>query len=170
MRVEIDNWRWAGTPFYLRTGKRLPRHATEVAIQFKPAPHLPFASTGVSELDPNLLALRIQPDEGAALKFVAKVPGPQIDLRPVTMDFAYGTSFLRASPDAYERLLLDALLGDATLFIRWDEVERAWEIMDPLVERWRDSADGLALYDAGSWGPSQVDDLLAGEGRSWRRL
>ena len=170
MRVEINNWRWAGTPFYLRTGKRLPRRATEIAIQFKPAPHLPFASTAVSELEPNLLALRIQPDEGASLKFVAKVPGPQIDLRPVNMDFAYGTSFLRASPDAYERLLLDALLGDATLFIRWDEVERAWEIMNPLVERWRDSADGLALYDAGSWGPPEADALLAREGRAWRRL
>ena len=170
MRVEIDNWRWAGTPFYIRTGKRLPRRATEVAIQFKPAPHLPFASTAVEELDPNLLALRIQPDEGASLTFVAKVPGPQIDLRPVNMDFAYGTSFLKSSPDAYERLLLDCLLGDATLFIRWDEVERAWEIMDPLVARWKRDDDGLALYDAGSWGPPEADELLAREGRTWRRL
>jgi glucose-6-phosphate 1-dehydrogenase len=170
MRVEIDNWRWAGTPFYLRTGKRLPRRATEVAIQFKPAPHLPFASTAVEELDANLLKLRIQPDEGASLTFVAKVPGPQIDLRPVNMDFAYGTSFLRSSPDAYERLLLDCLLGDATLFIRWDEVERAWEIMDPLVERWKRDDEGLALYDAGSWGPAEADARLEREGRTWRRL
>ena len=170
MRLEIDNWRWAGTPFYLRTGKRLPRRATEVAIQFKPAPHLPFASTAVQALDPNLLAMRIQPDEGASLTFVAKVPGPQIDLRPVNMDFAYGTSFLRSSPDAYERLLLDCLLGDATLFIRWDEVERAWEIMDPLVERWKHDDEGLALYEAGSWGPAEANELLAREGRVWRRL
>lgn len=170
MRVEIDNWRWAGTPFYLRTGKRLPRRATEVAIQFKPAPHLPFAATAVDEVDPNLLALRIQPDEGASLTFVAKTPGPQIDLRPVNMDFAYGTSFLRSSPDAYERLLLDCLLGDATLFIRWDEVERAWEIMDPLVQRWKHDATDLALYEAGSWGPDAGDELVAREGRAWRRL
>ncbi len=170
MRLEIDNWRWAGTPFYLRTGKRLPRRATEVAIQFKPAPHLPFASTAVQELDPNLLAMRIQPDEGASLTFVAKVPGPQIDLRPVNMDFAYGTSFLRSSPDAYERLLLDCLLGDATLFIRWDEVERAWEIMDPLVARWADGDEQLGLYEAGTWGPAETDARLAAEGRAWRRL
>jgi glucose-6-phosphate 1-dehydrogenase len=170
MRIEIDNWRWAGTPFFLRTGKRLPRRATEVAIQFKPAPHLPFASTAVEEVDPNLLALRIQPDEGAALKFVAKVPGPQIDLRPVNMDFAYGTSFLQSSPDAYERLLLDCLLGDATLFIRWDEVERAWEIVDPLLEQWADGDGGLALHEAGTWGPASVDELIAREGRQWRRL
>jgi glucose-6-phosphate 1-dehydrogenase len=170
MRLEIDNWRWAGTPFYLRTGKRLPRRATEVAIHFKPAPHLPFAATAVQAVEPNLLALRIQPDEGAALSFVAKVPGPQIDLRPVNMDFAYGTSFLRSSPDAYERLLLDCLLGDATLFIRWDEVERAWEIMDPLVERWREGRDELLLYEAGSWGPDEADRRLAAEGRRWRRL
>ncbi len=170
MRIEIDNWRWAGTPFYVRTGKRLPRRATEVAIQFKPAPHLPFASTAVSELDPNLLALRIQPDEGASLTFVAKVPGPQIDLRPVNMDFAYGSSFLRASPDAYERLLLDCMLGDATLFIRWDEVERAWEIMNPLVDEWRDEKSGLTHYEAGSWGPDEADAKIAAEGRAWRRL
>jgi glucose-6-phosphate 1-dehydrogenase len=170
MRIVIDNWRWAGTPFYLRTGKRLPRRATEVAIHFKPAPHLPFTSTAVSEVDPNLLALRIQPDEGASLTFVAKVPGPQIDLRPVHMDFAYGESFLRASPDAYERLLLDCMLGDATLFIRWDEVERAWEIMNPLLEEWRDANDGLTRYDAGSWGPDEADTRMSVEGRAWRRL
>ena len=170
MRLEIDNWRWAGTPFYLRTGKRLPRRATEVAIQFKPAPHLPFASTAVEQVDPNVLAMRIQPDEGASLTFVAKVPGPQIDLRPVNMDFAYGTSFLRSSPDAYERLLLDCLLGDATLFIRWDEVERAWEIMDPLVARWTHDDEPLAMYEAGSWGPPEAAELLAKEGRAWRRL
>ena len=170
MRLEIDNWRWAGTPFYLRTGKRLPKRATEVAIYFKPAPHHPFASTAVETVDPNLLTLRIQPDEGASLRFVAKAPGPQIDLRPVNMEFAYGTSFLRSSPDAYERLLLDCMLGDSTLFIRWDEVERAWEIMDPLIRAWGEGRAPLDTYEAGTWGPSSADALLAPRGHAWRRL
>ena len=170
VKVEVDNWRWAGTPFYLRTGKRLPRRATEVAIQFKPAPHLPFASTAVETLEPNLLLLRIQPDEGASLRFLAKVPGPQIDLRVVSMDFAYGSSFLRSSPEAYERLLLDALLGDSTLFTRWDEVERAWEILDPLIKVWEDETDDLHEYEAGTWGPEAADRLMERDGREWRHL
>ena len=170
MRLEIDNWRWAGTPFYLRTGKRLPRRATEVAIYFKPAPHHPFATTAVETVEPNLLTLRIQPDEGASLRFVAKVPGPQIDLRPVNMEFAYGTSFLRSSPDAYERLLLDCMLGDSTLFIRWDEVERAWEIVDPLIRAWTDGRAPLDSYAAGTWGPPAADALIATDGHEWRRL
>jgi glucose-6-phosphate 1-dehydrogenase len=170
MRLEVDNWRWAGTPFYLRTGKRLPRRATEVAIQFKAVPHLPFASTAVETLEPNLLLLRIQPDEGASLRFLAKVPGPQIDLRVVSMDFAYGSAFLRPSPEAYERLLLDALLGDSTLFTRWDEVERAWEILDPLIHHWESTADDLHEYPAGTWGPPAADQVLEREGREWRRL
>jgi glucose-6-phosphate 1-dehydrogenase len=169
MRLEIDNWRWADTPFYLRTGKRLPRRTTEVAIQFKSAPHLPFASTAVESVEPNLLIMRIQPDEGASLRFVAKVPGPQIDLRVVSMDFAYGSSFLKASPEAYERLLLDALLGDSTLFARWDEVERAWEILDGLIEVWRDRPGPFPNYEAGSWGPRAADELIAADGRRWRR-
>jgi glucose-6-phosphate 1-dehydrogenase len=168
MRVEIDNWRWADTPFFLRTGKRLPRRATEVAISFKSAPHLPFASTAVEEVQPNLLVLRIQPEEGASLRFLAKVPGPQIDLRPVRMDFDYGASFLRPSPDAYERLLLDCLLGDSTLFARWDEVERAWEIVDDVVDRWALDGEDLHPYEAGSWGPAAADRLIAP--RVWRRL
>ncbi len=170
VRLEVDNWRWAGTPFYLRTGKRLPRRATEVAIHFKPAPHLPFASTQVETLEPNLLLLRIQPDEGASLRFLAKVPGPQIDLRVVSMDFAYGSAFLRSSPEAYERLLLDALLGDSTLFTRWDEVERAWEILDPVIEHWRTTAADLHEYPAGTWGPPAADHLLERDGHEWRRL
>jgi glucose-6-phosphate 1-dehydrogenase len=170
MRLEVDNWRWAGTPFYLRTGKRLPRRATEVAIQFKPAPHLPFESTAVETLEPNLLLLRIQPDEGASLRFLAKVPGPQIDLRVVSMDFAYGSAFLRSSPEAYERLLLDALLGDSTLFTRWDEVERAWEILDPLIQVWQSDAPDLHEYPAGTWGPEEADRLMERDGRQWRRL
>jgi glucose-6-phosphate 1-dehydrogenase len=170
LRLEVDNWRWAGTPFYLRTGKRLPRRATEVAIQFKPAPHLPFASTAVETLDPNLLLLRIQPEEGASLRFLAKVPGPQIDLRVVSMDFAYGSAFLRSSPEAYERLLLDALLGDSTLFTRWDEVERAWEIFDPLIQLWESDPSDSHDYPAGTWGPEEAEMLMERDGREWRRL
>ena len=170
MRVTVDNWRWSGTPFYLRTGKRLPRRATEVAIQFKQAPHLPFASSAVDSGAPNLLILRIQPDEGASLRFLAKVPGPQIDLRTVSMDFTYGNSFLRSSPEAYERLLLDALLGDSTLFARWDEVERAWEIIEGLIEIWSGEPGPYPNYEAGSWGPEAADALMARDGREWRRL
>jgi len=170
MRLTIDNWRWSGTPFYLRTGKRLPRRSTEVAIQFKPAPHLPFASTAVESVEPNVLTLRIQPDEGASLRFLAKVPGPTIDLRPVSMDFAYGSSFLRASPEAYERLLLDALLGDSTLFARWDEVERAWEVIQGLIDTWTEEPGPFPNYDAGSWGPEEADRLIEADGRRWRHL
>lgn len=170
LRVEVDNWRWAGTPFYLRTGKRLPRRATEIAVTFKPAPHLPFAAAQVGAVESNLLVLRIQPEEGASLRFTAKTPGPQIDLRPVTMDFEYGTSFLRGSPDAYERLLLDCLLGDSTLFARWDEVERAWEIFDPLIAAWANEPAEFPNYEAGSWGPGESEALLARDGRQWRRL
>jgi glucose-6-phosphate 1-dehydrogenase len=170
LRLMIDNWRWSGTPFYLRTGKRLPRRSTEVAIQFKPAPHLPFASTAVESVEPNVLTLRIQPDEGASLRFLAKIPGPTIDLRPVSMDFAYGSSFMRASPEAYERLLLDALLGDSTLFARWDEVERAWEVTQGLIDCWQDEPGGFPNYAAGSWGPEEADRLMEADGREWRDL
>ena len=160
MRLMVENWRWSGTPFYLRTGKRLPRRTTEVSIHFRQTPHLPFAATAAEAMAPNLLILRIQPDEGASLRFVAKVPGPRVDLRPVSMDFAYGNSFLRTSPEAYERLLLDALLGDSTLFARWDEVERAWEILDPLIADWSAAPGPFPDYDAGSWGPEAADALL----------
>jgi glucose-6-phosphate 1-dehydrogenase len=170
MRVLVDNWRWSGTPFYLRTGKRLPRRSTEVSIQFKPAPHLPFATTAVESLEPNLLTLRIQPDEGASLRFLGKVPGPHIDLRVVSMDFGYGSAFLRSSPEAYERLLLDALLGDSTLFARWDEVERAWEIIDGLIGTWAGEPGPFPNYAAGTWGPDEADALIARDGREWRRL
>jgi glucose-6-phosphate 1-dehydrogenase len=170
MRLTVDNWRWAGTPFYLRTGKRMPRRATEVAIQFKPAPHLPFAQTAVESTEPNLLILRIQPDEGASLRFSAKVPGPQVDIRNVSMDFQYGSSFLKPSAEAYERLLLDALLGDSTLFARWDEVERGWEIVDELLQRWGTTAIAASNYAAGTWGPTEADALIRRDGREWRRL
>ena len=170
MRLTVDNWRWAGTPFYLRTGKRMPRRATEVAIQFKPAPHLPFAHTAVESTAPNLLVLRIQPDEGTSLRFSAKVPGPQVDIRSVSMDFQYGSSFLRPTAEAYERLLLDALLGDSTLFARWDEVERGWEIVDELLHMWDRTPIAASNYAAGTWGPAEADALIRRDGREWRRL
>jgi glucose-6-phosphate 1-dehydrogenase len=170
LRLTVENWRWEGTPFYLRTGKRLPRRATEVAIQFKPAPHLPFPAAVAESLQPNLLVLRIQPDEGASLRFLSKVPGARLDMRVVSMDFAYGSSFLRASPEAYERLLLDALLGDSTLFARWDEVERAWEILEGVLATWAGRDAPPASYEAGTWGPAEADGLIARDGRAWRRL
>jgi glucose-6-phosphate 1-dehydrogenase len=169
MKLRVHNWRWAGTPFYVRTGKRLPRRATEISVHFRPVPHLPFPTT-VDAIQPNLLVLRVQPDEGASLKFIAKAPGPQVELRGVSMDFAYGSSFLRTSPEAYERLLLDCLLGDSTLFARWDEVERAWEIMDPVIEAWSATEGPYPNYDAGSWGPVAAHEMLARDGREWRRL
>jgi glucose-6-phosphate 1-dehydrogenase len=169
LKLEVDNWRWAGVPFYVRTGKRLPKRATEITLQFRPAPHLPFAGDAVDAIDPNMLSLRIQPDEGSSLQFVAKAPGPKIELRTVSMDFAYGSSFVRRVPDAYERLLLDCLLGDSTLFTRWDEVERAWEIFDPLLSAWKATPGPFPNYSAGTWGPVASDELLARDGREWRR-
>ena len=169
LKLIIDNWRWSETPFYLRTGKRLPHRTTEVAIQFKQAPHLPFDPAAVADVEPNLLTLRIQPDEGASLRVLAKVPGPKIELDEVSMDFSYGSSFSQGSPEAYERLLLDALLGDSTLFARWDEVERAWEIVEGLIEQWSATPGPFPNYPAGSWGPVAADELLARDGRVWRK-
>jgi glucose-6-phosphate 1-dehydrogenase len=169
MKLNIDNWRWAGVPFYLRTGKRLPRRVTEIAVEFKQVPHLMFQSIGNVDLTPNVITMRIQPDEGIALKFAAKVPGPNTQLRPVRMDFLYGQSFGEAGPDAYERLLLDAMLGDPTLFARRDEVETAWSLMQPVLDGW----DGLPVpiypYESGTWGPSKADALMQRENRVWRR-
>lgn len=169
MRVEIDNWRWAGTPFYVRTGKRLPRRATEIAVRFQPVPHLAFRGEEVGAVEPNELVLSVQPDEGASLRIVTKVPGQAMRMRPVQMEFQYGSTFLAASPEAYERLLHDVLLGDATLFTRADEVEAEWEIVDPLLEAW-ESAPAPETYEAGSQGPAAADRLLAVRGREWRRL
>ncbi len=169
-RFEVDDWRWSGVPFYLRTGKRLPKRATEIAIQFKEVPHRLFRESG-SDPDPNLLAIRIQPDEGIMLRFGAKVPGLGIDVRSVTMDFTYGSAFTVDSPDAYETLILDALLGDASLFTRADEVEAAWARVTPIIETWMDEpAPTFPNYEAGSWGPEAADALLAREGRKWRRI
>ena len=181
MKVDVDNWRWAGTPFYLRTGKRMPTRATEIAIQFRRVPHSPFGGNlptpaGLlprDSIDPNLLILRIQPDEGITLRFSAKVPGQSMRIRTVNMDFLYGSAFLRESPEAYERLLLDCMLGDATLFAREDEVEEAWRFCSAILDGWRahpPDADSLPNYDAGTWGPDEARRFMARDGRQWRRL
>ena len=169
MELGIDNWRWAGVPFYLRTGKRLPRRVTEIAIQFKQVPHLMFQGVGDVDLSPNVITIRIQPDEGIALKFAAKVPGATTQLRPVRMDFLYGSSFGDSGPDAYERLLLDAMLGDPTLFARRDEVETAWSLMQPILDGWQDMALPVYPYESGSWGPTKADSILRRSDREWRR-
>ena len=169
-RLTIDDWRWSGIPFYLRVGKRLPKRATEIAIQFKEVPHQLFRDSA-SDPEPNLLAMRIQPDEGIMLRFGAKVPGLGIDVRNVTMDFTYGSAFQTDSPDAYETLILDALLGDASLFTRADEVEQAWSIVDPVISTWAEEpAPAFPSYEAGTWGPEAADDIVAREGRRWRRI
>ena len=169
-RLEIDDWRWSGVPFYLRAGKRLPKRATEIAIQFKAVPQRLFNPVG-DEPEPNLLVIRIQPDEGILLRFAAKVPGLGVDVRPVNMDFAYGSTFTVDSPDAYETLILDALLGDASLFTRADEVEAAWGIVDPIMDAWVNGSEPeFPNYAAGTWGPDAADQLLTREGRRWRRL
>jgi glucose-6-phosphate 1-dehydrogenase len=169
-RVTIDDWRWSGVPFYVRTGKRLPKRATEIAIQFREVPHRLFRDAAVDP-EPNLLAIRIQPDEGIMLRFGAKVPGLGMDIRPVTMDFTYGSAFSVDSPDAYETLILDALQGDASLFTRADEVEEAWGIVDPLIEYWASGrSPDFPDYDAGTWGPPEAEELLVRDGRRWRRI
>ena len=169
-KLTVDDWRWSGVPFYLRTGKRLPKRSTEIAIQFHDVPHKLFKDSN-AEPEPNLLAIRIQPDEGIMLRFAAKIPGLGIDVRPVTMDFTYGSAFAVDSPDAYETLILDAMLGDASLFTRADEVERAWAIVDPLFEAWADEpAPDFPNYEAGTWGPEAADELIQRAGRRWRRI
>lgn len=168
MKLEVDNWRWAGVPFYIRTGKRLPKRLTEVAFQFKAVPHLAFSRSEAPDVQPNVLVLRIQPDEGVALRFAAKVPGQAFNIRDVLMDMSYGTAFLENPPDAYERLLLDAMVGDPTLFIRTDEVDQAWQIVDPILDAFERSEIPLAGYAAGTWGPHQAEQLIERDGRQWR--
>jgi len=168
LRLEIDTRRWAGVPFYLRTGKRLGRRVTEVAVVFKRAPHLPFESTATEELGQNALVIRVQPDEGLALRFGSKVPGTHMEVRDVTMDFAYGESFTVSSPEAYERLILDVLIGEAPLFPRHEEVEQSWRILDPVEEYWAEHG-APDPYPAGTWGPASADAMLARDGRAWRR-
>jgi glucose-6-phosphate 1-dehydrogenase len=174
LRLIIDNWRWADVPFYIRVGKRLPKGGTEIGIHFKNAPGVLFNrdQNAVRDGSQNVLVIRIQPDEGVSLRMQSKVPGASVRIQPVKMDFRYGTSFGKASPEAYERLLLDAMAGDATLFARRDEVEEAWKFIDDIEEGWASEANesGLFFYPAGSWGPAEADQLIEKDGRAWRRL
>ena len=167
VRLGVETRRWGGVPFYLRAGKRLPRRVTEIAVLFKRAPHLPFAETDTIELGHNQLVIRVQPDEGVTLRFGSKVPGSAMEVRDVSMDFLYGAAFTESSPEAYERLILDVLIGDKTLFPDHHEVEASWQVIDPLEEYWADTSP--AKYRAGEWGPRVADEMLARDGRTWRR-
>jgi glucose-6-phosphate 1-dehydrogenase len=168
LRVCIDNWRWAGVPFFLRTGKRLPKRASEISVHLKEVPPILFNADPSARLDPSILAIRIQPDEGFSLGINSKVPGPHVQVYPVKMDFHYGSTFGGTSPEAYERLLLDVIAGDATLFMRRDAVEAAWQWVMPILERWeQQDADGLATYPAGEWGPAEGEQLIQSTGRRW---
>jgi glucose-6-phosphate 1-dehydrogenase len=170
LRLEVDNWRWAGVPFYLRTGKRLAKRASEIAVQFKRTPHLVFRRNPEILAEPNLLILRIQPDEGMSLTFGAKLPGPDLRIRPVEMDFDYGRAFGGEPPEAYERLLLDAMKGDATLYARGEWVDLAWELLTPVLDTWAvGDPQMFPNYEAGGWGPAEADSLIERAGRSWRR-
>ncbi len=167
VRVDIDNRRWAGVPFYLRTAKRMPRRVTEIALNFKRAPHLPFTDT--EKLGTNALVMRIQPDEGITMRFGAKVPGTQMEIREVSMDFGYGGAFTESSPEAYERLILDVLLGDPPLFPQHEEVELSWQLLDPVLDFWADQPGQPEGYLSGTWGPKSADEMLARDGFAWRR-
>ena len=169
LRLEVDNWRWAGVPIYLRTGKRLARKVTEIAVTLKPVPHLAFQAQGSVGVQPNQIILAMQPNEGVSISLGAKIPGSRMRIRPVNMEFLYGTSFLSQSPEAYERLILDAMRGDATLFTRDDEVEAQWRIIDPILETWEKDERPLANYPAGSHGPDEADSILA-PGHRWRAI
>jgi glucose-6-phosphate 1-dehydrogenase len=169
-RFMVDNWRWQDVPFYLRSGKRMPRRATEIAIQFRQPPHLMFPLPPAGQLEPNVLAIRVQPDEGISLRFEVKVPGVDVRMVSVDMDFGYHEAFGEAGHEAYETLLLDCMLGDATLFTRSDEVEAAWSVVDPIIEHWeRKRPDHFPNYAAGSWGPEVADQFIAGMGAKWRQ-
>jgi len=168
LKLFIDNWRWSGVPFYLRTGKYLPQSTSEVRVQFRPTPHVLFAAQLGQKLDPNAIALRLQPNEGIYLRFNGKVPGMSLGVRPVRMNFSYDAEFGAYTPEAYERLLLEAIAGDATLFIRRDEVETAWQIVDTIRAGWKDKPlTNREFYAAGTWGPVASDDLLAHNGHAW---
>jgi len=168
-KLYVDNWRWADTPFYVRMGKRLARRETTIAIQFKRAPHPPFEDGAAEGLRPNVLLIHVQPNEGVSLAIGAKVPGQGMTIRTVHMDFLYGGAFREGIPDAYERLILDAMLGDATLFTRSDETEEQWALVDAIVAFWQRDRPSFPNYAAGTWGPAAADDLLHRDGRSWRR-
>ncbi|MBV8340401.1 MAG: glucose-6-phosphate dehydrogenase [Candidatus Eremiobacteraeota bacterium] len=170
LRLFIDNWRWAGVPFYIRSGKRMPKRVTEIAMQFKEAPHLPFRKAQVETPEGNVLSLGIQPDEGVVLKFGAKVPGPSMRIRAVEMDFGYGETFGAEDASPYERLILDCMKGDQTLFDRADGVEAAWSLVDPVLSQWAQTPAEFPNYEAGTWGPAAADELVQRDGRHWRRL
>ncbi len=168
MKLFVDNWRWAGVPFYIRSGKRMAKRLTEIVIQFKMPPLLLFKETIARAIEPNLLVINIQPHEGISLRFGAKVPGSGDNIQTVVMDFNYGSTFKNATPEAYERLILDAMLGDSTLFTRSDEVEASWALLTPVIERWEAGGGSfIELYRSGSWGPKEADDFLAADGRKW---
>jgi glucose-6-phosphate 1-dehydrogenase len=170
LRLHVSNWRWSGVPFYLRTGKRLARKVTEIVVTLKPVPHVAFQSAGSVGIQPNQVILTVQPDEGVSVSLGAKIPGPTMRIRPVHMEFHYGTAFVSESPEAYERLILDAMRGDATLFTRNDEIEALWGIVDPILTAWHeDTSPPIPQYPAGSAGPEEANSLLDG-GRRWRRL
>jgi glucose-6-phosphate 1-dehydrogenase len=170
LRLEVHSWRWAGVPFYVRTGKRLARKLTEIAVTLKPVPHLAFKPDEGSEgVHPNVLVLVLQPNEGVSLSLVAKIPGPRMRLRPVNMEFNYGTTFMSQSPESYERLILDAMRGDATLFTRNDEVEAQWRICDPILQAWESTPGPLPQYPPGSQGPVEADSILC-PGDAWRPI
>jgi glucose-6-phosphate 1-dehydrogenase len=168
-KLYVDNWRWADTPFYVRAGKRLARRETTIAIQFQRAPHPPFAEIAGDGLRPNVLLIHVQPDEGVSLAIGAKVPGQGMSIRTVHMDFLYGGAFRTGLPEAYERLILDAMLGDATLFTRADEVDEQWQLVDSIIAAWRRDRPNFPNYEAGTWGPRSADELIHRDGRSWRR-
>ena len=168
-KLFVDNWRWADTPFYVRMGKRLARRETTIAIQFKRAPHPPFEDGASEGLRPNVLLIHVQPNEGVSLAIGAKVPGQGMRIRTVHMDFLYGGAFREGLPDAYERLILDAMLGDATLFTRADEIEEQWALVDAITGLWQRDRPQFPNYAAGTWGPGASDELLHRDGRSWRR-
>ena len=168
MKIFVDNWRWADVPFYVRAGKRLPKRVTDISIHFRPAPYPLFSRVGI-KMHANVLAIRIQPDEGISLKFDSKLPGPTVRTAPVSMEFRYATSFGAEPPEAYERLLLETMLGDATLFARRDEIETAWAWLDPLLKTWAADPAPPQFYPAGTWGPEAADELIEKDGRKWRR-
>jgi glucose-6-phosphate 1-dehydrogenase len=170
LKLLIDNWRWANVPFYLRSGKRLPQKMTLIAIEFKRVPHLFFSETPQDQIEPNVLTIRIQPNEGISLQLGAKMPGPEMYLRQMQMNFSYSDAFGEFPATAYETLLLDAMQGDPTLFNRSDAVELSWQILEPVLEAWQATRAGTAFpnYAAGTWGPARADTLLARDGRAWK--
>jgi glucose-6-phosphate 1-dehydrogenase len=171
LKLQLDSWRWAGVPFYLRTGKRLPKRITEIAIQFRRPPLQIFRRVSPSSVAPNLLIVNVQPDEGISVRFEAKLPGSRMQLAPVMMNFRYGTAFGGPVPEAYETLLLDAMVGDATLFARHDFVEASWALITPVHETWeREDGTAIPSYEAGDWGPAEADAMMSRDGRRWRTL